>query len=102
LLSGRLAGIAAVGAPSDPLRAYRYGLRQALGNHLRTTGVLARASQSSRFMDAAIATAGRRTDVFDLLVDVGLGSGTVPLHLFWAVLTTWARGNHQPADGHNR
>ena len=93
LLSGRLAGIAAVGAPSDPLRAYRYGLRQALGNHLRTTDVLARASQSSRFMDAAIATAGRRTDVFDLLVDVGLGSGTVPLHLLWTVLSTWARGN---------
>jgi len=102
LLSGRLAGIAAVGAPSDPLRAYRYGLRQALGNHLRTTDVLARASQSSRFMDAAIATAGRRTDVFDLLVDVGLGSGTVPLRLFWTVLTTLARGNHQPAGGPTR
>ena len=53
-------------------------------------------------MDAAIATAGRRTDVFDLLVDVGLGSGTVPLRLFWTVLTTWARGNHQPAGGHTR
>jgi geranylgeranyl reductase family protein len=92
LLSGRLAGTAAVGAPSDPLRAYRYGLRQALGNHLRTTDVLARASQSSRFMDAAIATAARRSDVFDLLVDVGLGSGTVPLPLAWSVLKTWARG----------
>ena len=48
--------------------------------------MLARASQSSRFMDAAIATAARRTDVFDLLVDVGLGSGTVPLPLAWSVL----------------
>jgi len=53
-------------------------------------------------MDAAIATAGRRTDVFDLLVDVGLGSGTVPLRLFWTVLTTLARGNHQPAGGPTR
>jgi flavin-dependent dehydrogenase len=95
LLSGRLAGMAAVGAPSDPLGAYRFGLRQALGHHLRTTDVLARASQSSRFMDAAITTASRRTDVFDLLVDVGLGSGTVPLPLLWSVLKTWAHGGRQ-------
>jgi flavin-dependent dehydrogenase len=92
LVSGRLAGIAAVGAPRDPLGAYRFGLRQALGNHLRTTDVLARASQSSRFMDAAIATAARRSDVFDLLVDVGLGSGTVPLPLALSVIRAWARG----------
>jgi menaquinone-9 beta-reductase len=92
LVSGRLAGTAAVGAPSNPLGAYRSGLRQALGNHLRTTDVLARASQSSRFMDAAIATAARRNDVFDLLVDVGLGSGTVPLPLAWSVVKAWARG----------
>ena len=54
--------------------------------------MLARASQSSRFMDAAIATAARRNDVFDLLVDVGLGSGTVPLPLAWSVVKAWARG----------
>jgi geranylgeranyl reductase family protein len=92
LVSGRIAGTAAVGAPSNPLGAYRFGLREALGDHLRTTDVLARASQSSRFMDAAIATAARRSDVFDLLVDVGLGSGTVPLPLAWSVVKAWARG----------
>ena len=95
LLSGRLAGIAAVGAPSNPLGAYRSGLRQALGSHLRTTDVLARASQSPRFMDAAIATAARSTAVFDLIVDVGLGSGTVPLPLIWPVIKTWARGGNR-------
>ena len=87
--------VVAVGAPSDPLGAYRFGLRQALGNHLRTTDVLARASQSSRFMDAAIATAARSTAVFDLIVDVGLGSGTVPLPLIWPVIKTWARGGNR-------
>jgi geranylgeranyl reductase family protein len=92
LVSGRLAGTAAVGAPRNPLGAYRFGLKEALGNHLRTTDVLARASQSSRFMDAAITTAARRSDVFDLLVDVGLGSGTVPLPLAWSVVKAWARG----------
>ena len=95
LLSGRLAGIAAVGAPSNPLGAYRSGLRQALGSHLRTTDVLARASQSPRFMDAAIATAARSTAVFDLIVEVGLGSGTVPLPLIWPVIKTWARGGNR-------
>jgi menaquinone-9 beta-reductase len=95
LVSGRLAGTAAVGAPRNPLGAYRFGLKAALGNHLRTTDVLARASQSSRFMDAAIATAARRSDVFDLLVDVGLGSGTVPLPLAWSVVKAWARGGER-------
>jgi flavin-dependent dehydrogenase len=99
LASGRLAGIAAVGAPRDPLGAYRFGLRQALGNHLRTTDVLARASQSSRFMDAIITTAARRNDVFDLLVDVGLGSGTVPLPLAWSVIKAWARGGKRIGSG---
>ena len=46
-------------------------------------------------MDAAIATAARRTDVFDLLVDVGLGSGTVPLPLAWSVVKAWARGGNR-------
>ena len=96
LVSGRLAGEAAVTA-ADPLRAYRAGLKQALGHHLRTTDVLARAAQSSRFVDAAIATASRRVDVFNLLVDVGLGSGTVPLPLAWSVVRAWARGGRQLA-----
>lgn len=91
LVSGRLAGEAAVTA-ADPLAAYRTGIGQALGNHLRTTDVLARAAQSPRFIDAAISTAARRSDVFDLLVDVGLGSGTVPLPLALAVVKAWARG----------
>jgi geranylgeranyl reductase family protein len=92
LVSGRLAGEAAVTAPADPLAAYRRGLGRALGNHLRTTDVLARAAQSPRFIDAAIATAARRGDVFDLLVDVGLGAGTVPLPLAYAVVKAWLRG----------
>ncbi|MCW2880543.1 MAG: monooxygenase FAD-binding protein [Sphaerisporangium sp.] len=89
LLSGRLAGEAAVEAAADPLAAYRAGLGRALGRHLRTTDVLARAAQSPGFIDAAIGTAARRKEVFDLLVDVGLGAGTVPLPLAWAVVRRW-------------
>ncbi|MEV7014086.1 NAD(P)/FAD-dependent oxidoreductase [Streptosporangium sp. NPDC051022] len=89
LLSGRLAGEAAVRAPADPLPAYRRGLGKALGRHLRTTDVLARAARHPGFIDAAIGTAAERTEVFDLLVEVGLGAGTVPPRLAWAVLRRW-------------
>ncbi|MGV9774549.1 NAD(P)/FAD-dependent oxidoreductase [Streptosporangium sp. NPDC003464] len=89
LLSGRLAGAAAVQAADDPLPAYRRALGKALGRHLRTTDVLARAAQAPGFIDAAIGTAARRKEVFDLLVDVGLGAGTVPLGLGCAVAGRW-------------
>ncbi|AWS45528.1 NAD(P)/FAD-dependent oxidoreductase [Streptosporangium sp. 'caverna'] len=89
LVSGRLAGEAAVQTAGDPLPAYRRKLRKALGRHLRTTDVLAWAAQSSGFIDAAIGTAAQRKEVFDLLVDVGLGAGTVPLPLAWAVARRW-------------
>ncbi|HVQ94582.1 MAG TPA: geranylgeranyl reductase family protein [Mycobacteriales bacterium] len=92
LLSGRLAAEAALAAPDHPLPAYRQGLRAHLGRHLRTTDVLARAAQSARFIDAAIGTAARRADVFDLLVDVGLGDGVVPTRLALAVARAWVRG----------
>ncbi|MEU4547589.1 NAD(P)/FAD-dependent oxidoreductase [Nonomuraea dietziae] len=93
LLSGRLAGEAAVLSAGDPLAAYRRRLRAALGRHLFTTDVLARAAQSPGFIDAAIATAARRPEVFDLLVEVGLGAGTVPAPLAAAVVSRWIRTN---------
>ncbi|MCT9935341.1 NAD(P)/FAD-dependent oxidoreductase [Planotetraspora sp. A-T 1434] len=89
LLSGRLAGEAAVQSADDPLPAYRRELRRALGRHLRTTDVLSRAARSPGFIDAAIDTAAHRQEVFDLLVDVGLGAGTVPLPLAGAVVRRW-------------
>ncbi|MFF0577856.1 NAD(P)/FAD-dependent oxidoreductase [Streptosporangium saharense] len=89
LLSGRLAGEAAVQAPGDPLTAYRGRLGRALGRHLRTTDALALAARSPRFIDAAIGVAARRKEVFDLLVEVGLGAGTVPPSLLLAVARGW-------------
>ena len=50
-------------------------------------------------MDAMIATAARRNDVFDLLVDVGLGAGTVPLPLAWSVAKAWALGGKRIGSG---
>ncbi|GIH96229.1 NAD(P)/FAD-dependent oxidoreductase [Planobispora siamensis] len=89
LLSGRLAGEAAVHAAADPLPAYRRALRAALGRHLLTTDVLARLAQFPGFIDTAIDVAARRSEVFDLLVEVGLGAGTVPPPLARAVAARW-------------
>lgn len=90
LASGRLAGEAAVSdlvgrAPDGPAAAYRRALRRLLGRHLRTTDVLTRLAQSPGFLDAAVSVAARRADVFDLLVDLGLGNGTVPPRTMLAV-----------------
>ncbi|NBE95662.1 NAD(P)/FAD-dependent oxidoreductase [Nonomuraea sp. KC401] len=93
LLSGRLAAEAAVESPDDPLALYRSKVRRALGRHLRTTDVLARLAQSPGFIDAAIETAAHRKEVFDLLVEVGLGAGTVPAPLALAVGMRWLRGS---------
>jgi menaquinone-9 beta-reductase len=92
LVSGRLAAEAAFGAPDRPLPAYWLALRRHLGKHLRTTDALARAAQSPGFLDAAIATAARRSDVFDLLVDVGLGAGTIPPRVAATVARRWIGG----------
>ncbi|MEV4400162.1 NAD(P)/FAD-dependent oxidoreductase [Nonomuraea sp. NPDC049607] len=100
LLSGRLAAEAAVEAPDDPLARYRAKLRGALGRHLRTTDVLARLAQSPGFIDAAIGTAAHRKEVFDLLVEVGLGAGTVPAPLALAVGLRWLRGATGLPRGH--
>ncbi|MFC6082498.1 NAD(P)/FAD-dependent oxidoreductase [Sphaerisporangium aureirubrum] len=89
VLSGRLAGEAAVQTPAAPLPAYRRALRRSLGRHLRTTDALAYAARSPGFIDAAITTAARRPKVFDLLTEVGLGSGTVPLSVALAVTWSW-------------
>ncbi|MFD0886948.1 geranylgeranyl reductase, partial [Streptosporangium algeriense] len=85
----RLAGEAAVEAPDDPLPRYRRELGRALGRHLRTTDALALVARSPRFIDAAIGVAARRREVFDLLVEVGLGAGTVPPSLLFAVARRW-------------
>ncbi|MDF5755779.1 NAD(P)/FAD-dependent oxidoreductase [Spongiactinospora sp. TRM90649] len=89
LVSGRLAGQAAAGRPGAPLPAYRGALREALGRHLRTTDVLARAARRPGFVDAAIESAARSRSMFDLLVEVGLGAGTVPPAMALRVMRRW-------------
>ncbi len=80
LLSGRLAGAAAVGA-GDAGTSYRGALRQELGTHLRHTTFLSRLVASPRVLEGGVRAAARSTAAMDALVEVGLGRGliTAPL-----------------------
>lgn len=76
LLSGRLAGAAAVSA-QDPGRAYAGELRRELGRHLRHTSALARLTRRPSVIDAGLVACGRSPGAFDALVQVGLGDGLI-------------------------
>ncbi|MEX5637042.1 geranylgeranyl reductase family protein [Parafrankia sp. FMc2] len=80
LLSGSLAGQAAVTTPGPAAgRAYRRALGRELGRHLRHTTLLADlAGRHRALMDAAVRSASRRTELYDSLVELGLGKGTIP------------------------
>ncbi|AEH11160.1 MULTISPECIES: NAD(P)/FAD-dependent oxidoreductase [Protofrankia] len=80
LLSGSLAGQAAVtAAPGAAGAAYRHALERELGRHLRHITLLAGlAGRHRTLMDAAVAAASHRTELFDTLLEIGLGRGTIP------------------------
>jgi len=84
LLSGSLAGDAAMravlaGRPGGAGAAYRRALSGELGRHLRHTTLLAGlAGRHRALMDAAVRSASRRTELYDTLVEIGLGRGTIP------------------------
>ena len=76
LLSGRLAGVSAVG-PGDAGRAYAAALRAELGRHLRHTTLLARLTRRPGVVDAGVAASGRSGATFDALTELGLGRGLI-------------------------
>ncbi|WP_322759545.1 geranylgeranyl reductase family protein [Frankia sp. Cr2] len=80
LLSGSLAGAAAVTAtPARAGAAYRKALDRELGRHLRHTALLAGlAGRRRTLMDSAVRAARHRTELYDNLVEIGLGRGTIP------------------------
>jgi geranylgeranyl reductase family protein len=76
LLSGRLAGAAAVGA-GDAGARYRAALHGELGTHLAHTTALARVTAHERVLDAGVRAVKRSPRAMHALVDVGLGRGLV-------------------------
>ncbi len=95
LLSGRLAGAAAVG-DRDPGTAYRTALEGELGRHLRHTTALARLTARPGVVDAGVAAAGRSPGAFDALVEVGLGRGLVTGPLLRAMAYELGRRGVRP------
>jgi geranylgeranyl reductase family protein len=78
LSAGRAAARAL--ASDDPGAAgalHRTAVRRLLARHLRSTSVAARLSTSPAVVEAGIRAAGRSQRVFDDLVEIGLGRGTI-------------------------
>jgi flavin-dependent dehydrogenase len=90
LLSGRLAGHAAVTA-TDPGSSYAGALARELGRHLQHTTLLARVTAHQRVLDAGVRTAKRVPGAMDSLVEVGLGRGLITAPLVRALTREAAR-----------
>jgi geranylgeranyl reductase family protein len=93
LLSGRLAGAAAVnaGGAVDAGSTYRTHLGAELGRHLGHTTLLARVIAHQRVLDAGVRAAGSTPGAMDALVEVGLGRGLVTAPLVRALLAEATR-----------
>lgn len=80
--SGALAGAAAAhavqsNADVDAARRYAADLDQRLGRHLRHSGVAAALGRRRFMVDAAVRAARDSQGVFDTMVELGLGDGTL-------------------------
>lgn len=84
LLSGRLAGAAAVSA-GDPGLTYRDSLQRELGRHLSHTTLLSRVTSHPRVLNAGVRAVAADASAFDALVEVGLGRGLITPRLVRAL-----------------
>ncbi|MDX6301248.1 MAG: hypothetical protein QOF53_2462 [Nocardioidaceae bacterium] len=102
--SGILAGRAAAaavrsGRPHAAGAAYRGALRALIGRHLRHTFVTSRLSTAPAVVDAGIRAAARDQEVFDDLVEIGLGGGVVSPRLVTGLVRSLFTGSRgRPAD----
>ncbi|MET8146945.1 geranylgeranyl reductase family protein [Actinoplanes sp. NPDC049668] len=80
VLSGALAGAAAAaGPPHRAAERYAAALRDRLGRHLRHSRLAALLTRRPEVVDAAVRAARRDGEVFDRMVDLGLGDGVFDL-----------------------
>ncbi|GAA0507882.1 geranylgeranyl hydrogenase BchP [Paractinoplanes deccanensis] len=95
VLSGSLAGAAAAAGPEGVAERYRDALRGRLGRHLRHSGFAAWLSRRPRVVDAAVDAAARDGDVFDRMVELGLGDGVFDLRTIGRI--SLRLGHRRPA-----
>ncbi len=91
LLSGTMAGRAAVRFPDDPGAAYAAALRARLGRHLRHTTFAARLFRSRFPVDASVAAAARDDAVLGDLCEFALGTGLLTPRLVGGLTRSWLR-----------
>ena len=91
VLSGALAGAAAVAGPERAAALYTAALRRRLGRHLRHSGLATRLTQRPRVVDAAVRAAHRNQSVFTRMVDLGLGDGVFDLRTIGRIGAELAR-----------
>lgn len=89
LLSGVMAGRAAVRFPADPGAAYTRALRARLGRHLRHTSFAARLFRSTFPVDASVAAAARSDAVLADLCEFALGTGLLTPRLVAGLSRAW-------------
>jgi flavin-dependent dehydrogenase len=82
VLAGRsAAGALAAGGGAGAGARLRSGVRTLLGRHLRHTAVLSRLVSSPTVVSVGVRAAARDQRVFDDLVEIGLGRGTMSAHV---------------------
>jgi menaquinone-9 beta-reductase len=89
VLSGALAGRAAV-TGGDAGRRYRTALGGELGRHLRHTSVAARLARHRAVVNAGV-IAAHRPEIFDDLVEIGLGRGLLTPRLLTSLASAVVR-----------
>jgi geranylgeranyl reductase family protein len=89
LLSGALAGRAAVRAPDDPGSAYAGALRARIGRHLRHTSAAARVFRSTFPVDQSVRAAARSSAVLADLCEFALGTGLLTPRLVAGLTRAW-------------
>ncbi len=92
--TGVLAGRAAVeairaGEPAGAGATYRRAVRSLLGRHHRHTAAASRLVSVPALATAAVRAAARDQQVFDELVEVGLGQGLVTGHVVRGTVAGW-------------
>ncbi len=97
ILAGRAAARSVLDrSPGGAGAAHRRSVRRLLARHLRHTSVASRLSTVPAVVDAGIRAAARRQQVFDDLVEIGLGQGTITPRLAGGLLSGLAARSRAP------
>jgi geranylgeranyl reductase family protein len=98
VLSGSLAGAEAAAGPDRVADRYRCALRRRLGRHLRHSGFAAWLTRRPQVVDAAVRAAAQHADVFDRMVELGLGDGVFDVRTIGRITASWAIGTRPPLE----